>query len=224
MEFGVPKRREFTENKEKYPTLAVLTVNKLGGKKSARMITFNSLAIEKLGLDLDSNVAQVSFAFDKLDDSVAVANTSGLENQAEVRVAKTSKSVSDKSYFEALKKQFNVPVEDELELQLVENGKEYNGFPVFNLVKLEATDATQAVVDEAVAETYPVYETVENTSPEGNHEETSVEPANAAEIDTDFENVTETAQEGTEEAVEENVVKDSTPSGLGSSNPFDFVQ
>jgi len=155
MEFGVPRRREVSSNKEKYANIAVITVSAFRGKGTARLLTLNKKAIEDLGLDLDQD-AQVSFSFDKMHNSVSVANTTGLKNVSEVRVAKTSKSLSDKKYFEAIKENFNVNIEDEVELKLVDNNADFNGFKTFKLEKLLAGDVMTDTVNEAIAETIVV--------------------------------------------------------------------
>lgn len=160
MEFGVPRRREVSQNKEKYENIAVITALPFKGKGTGRILSLNKKAVEFLGLNFDAKdaagidiEAQVSFSFDKMHNTVSIANTTGLKNVAEVKVAKTSKSLSDKKYFEAIKENFGVGLEDELELKLVYKDQDFNGFKTFQLDKLEATDVLAATVEEAVAET-----------------------------------------------------------------------
>lgn len=152
MEFGVPRRREVSASKEKYENIAVITVSEFKGKGTGRTITLNKKAIEGLGLDFDKE-PQVSFSFDGMKQTVSVANTTGLKNVSEVKVAKTSKSVSDKAYFEAIKANFGVKIEDSVELKLIDNNEDFNGFKTFKLEKLESTDVLNATVAEAVSET-----------------------------------------------------------------------
>lgn len=193
MEFGVPKRRIESVNKEKYENIAVITVGAYKGKGTGRTITLNKKAIEGLGLNFEdeNNFAQVSFSFDKMRNAVSIANTTGLKNVAEVRVAKTSKSVSDKPYFEAIKENFGAKPEDVLELKLTDNNQDFNGFKTFGLSILESTGVTKSVVDEAAAETASIETVAETVSP--SLEETVSQP-------DDFEEQPETTQEGTEEA------------------------
>lgn len=151
MEFGVPKRREFTASKEKYENISVITVSEFKGKGTGRTLTFNKKAVESLGLDFEKE-AQVSFSFDKMSGTVIVANTTGLKNVSEVKVAKTSKSISDKAYFEAIKENFKVDIAASVELKMIQDG-EFNGFPTFKLEKLESTDVMNGIVQEAAQET-----------------------------------------------------------------------
>jgi hypothetical protein len=152
MIFGAPRRRELVIKKEKYENIAVITVSEFKGKGTGRTITLNKKAIESLGLDFDKE-PQVSFSFDGMKQTVSVANTTGLKNVSEVKVAKTSKSVSDKAYYEAIKANFGVKIEDSVELKLIDNNEDFNGFKTFKLEKLEATDVVESTVAEAVAET-----------------------------------------------------------------------
>jgi len=155
MEFGVPKRREAGSSKEKYENVAVLTVSEFKGKGTGRTISLNAKAIEGLGIDFENPEVLISFSFDKLASRVSIANTTGLEGMSGVRLAKTSKSVSDKSYFEAIKSNFNVKVEDSAEFLLTETGGEFNGQKVLSLSLMGAVDIMNETVSEAVAETNP---------------------------------------------------------------------
>lgn len=166
MNFGAPRRREVSSNKEKYETLAVLTVSAYKGKGTARALTLNAKAIEDLGIDFDvlaeDGVAKkdvhISFSFDTMKETVTIANTSGLEGVSGVRLAKTSKMASDKAYFDAIKKHFGINAEDEVEILLTKNEFGFNGHPTMNLSLLTATEKLDTVVEDAVAETAPVAE------------------------------------------------------------------
>jgi len=160
MEFGVPRRREVSQNKEKYENIAVITASPFKGKGTGRILSLNKMAVEVLGLNFENKdavgkdiEAQVSFSFDKMHGTVSIANTTGLINVSEVRVAKTSRSLSDKKYFDAIKENFGVKPEDEVEFKLIDNEQDFNGFKTFKLEKLLATDVLEATVTEAAAET-----------------------------------------------------------------------
>lgn len=158
MEFGVPKRREFSAKKEKYENIAVITISEFKGKGTGRTITLNEKAIVDLGIDFEKEV-RISFSFDVINPKVVIANTTGLENVAGVKLAKTSKSSSDKAYFDAIKAHFGVKLEDAVELTLTADG-EFNGFPTMKLAMFTATDKMESVVDDAVAEVAPAVETI----------------------------------------------------------------
>jgi hypothetical protein len=153
MEFGVPKRRELSAKKEKYENIAVITISEFKGKGTGRTITLNEKAIVDLGIDFEKEV-RISFSFDVINPKVVIANTTGLENVAGVKLAKTSKSSSDKAYFDAIKAHFGVKLEDAVELSLTKDG-EFNGFPTMKLALLTATDKMENVIEEAVAEATP---------------------------------------------------------------------
>lgn len=164
MEFGVPRRREASSNNEKYENLAVITISEFKGKGTGRTITLNKKAIEGLGIDFEKE-ARISFSFNSLDESVVIANTTGLEGVAGVKLAKTSKSSSDKAYFEAIKKNFNVKLEDEVEF-LMTAGEEFNGNKTFKLSILAATTVMESTVEEASEETAPNASNVAKTTEE----------------------------------------------------------
>lgn len=161
MEFGAPKRREANANKEKYENIAVLTISEYKGKGTARSLSLNNNAIEVLGFDFDALAADgvtkvdsmISFSFDPIKETVTLANTSGLEGVSGVRLAKTSKSASDKAYFDAIKKHFGVLPEQELELKLTLNDFQFNEKPTMNLSLLTANDKMETVVEEAIIPT-----------------------------------------------------------------------
>lgn len=163
MEFGAPKRREASSNKDKYDNIAVLTVSAFKGKGTARALILNNNAIAALGINFDAIAADgvnkvdamISFSFDAIKETITLANTSGLEGVSGVRLAKTSKSAADKSYFDAIKKHYGVAVEDEVEILLTPNDFEFNGNITMNLSLLTATAKLETVVEEAVAVTEP---------------------------------------------------------------------
>lgn len=152
MEFGVPRRREAGVNKEKYEGIAVLTASEFKGKGTGRTLSLNAKAIEGLGIDFSKD-AMISFSFNGIEKSVVIANTSGLEGVSGVRIAKTSKSVSDKPYFEAIKANFEIKVEDAVEFLLTKTENEFNGNPTFFLSVITSVDKMNETVKEAVAET-----------------------------------------------------------------------
>jgi hypothetical protein len=225
MIFGAPRRREVSIKKEKYENIAVITVSEFKGKGTGRLITLNKKAIEDLGLDFEKE-PQVSFSFDKMAGTVSIANTTGLKNVSEVKVAKTSKSVSDKKYFEAIKENFNVAIESQVELKLIDNDQDFNGFKTFRLEKLESTDVLASVVAEAVAETAQVvtedltvvdaetiYEVTPETLPEW-PEEAPIEHIQEQSAERDvFETVAE-------ETIAEELPVAETEETIDADNPF----
>ena len=153
MEFGVPRRRESGSSNEKFENVAVLTASEFKGKGTGRTLSLNKKAIEGLGIDFEAkDGALISFSFNKIEGTVSIANTTGLEGMSGVRLAKTSKSVSDKAYFEAIKANFGIKVEDSAEFLLTKTENEFNGNPVFTLSAITAVDVLSETVNEAVAE------------------------------------------------------------------------
>jgi len=151
MNFGAPRRRENTVNKEKYPTKPVITISEFKGKGTGRKITLNPSAIEALLINFDKEVL-ISFSFDSIAGTVLIADTSGLENMSGVRLAATSKSLSDKSYFESIKKQFGITIEESCELLMTKGPAEFNGKSTYLLSLITAVDAISETVAEAVSE------------------------------------------------------------------------
>jgi hypothetical protein len=151
MEFGVPRRREAGSSNEKFENVAVLTVSEFKGKGTGRTLSLNKKAIEVLGIDFEKEEVLISFSFNKIENTVSIANTTGLEGMSGVRLAKTSKSVSDKSYFEAIKANFGVKVEDAAEFLLTDTKNEFNGKPVLSLSLMTAVDVLGETVNQAAA-------------------------------------------------------------------------
>lgn len=155
LNFGVPRRREASSNSEKFENVAVLTASEFKGKGTGRTLTLNKKAIELLGIDFEVDAALISFSFNTIEKTVSVANTTRLEGMSGVKLAKTSKSVSDKPYFEAIKANFGIKVEDAAEFLLTNTGNKFNGHPVLSLSLMTAVDVLKETVNDAVAETTP---------------------------------------------------------------------
>jgi hypothetical protein len=153
MNFGAPRRRENTVNTEKYPTTPVVTISEFKGKGTGRKITLNPAAIAALSINFEKD-ALISFSFDVFAGTVLIANTSGLENMSGVRLAATSKSISDKAYFESIKKQFNVKSEDACELLMTKGADQFNGIDTYFLSLITAVDQITSTVTEAIVESF----------------------------------------------------------------------
>jgi hypothetical protein len=166
MMFGAPRRRENTVNNEKNPTIPVVTISEFKGKGTGRKITLNPMAIKALNINFDKEVL-ISFSFDVFAGTVLIANTSGLENMSGVRLAATSKSVSDKSYFDSIKKQFEVNTEDACELLMTKGSESFNGNDTYFLSLITAGDKMASTVGEAVAESAPEPEMESDFEPAG---------------------------------------------------------
>lgn len=153
MLFGVPNRKIVAVEKEQFPNNAIITLLPFKGKGTSRSIGFNKKAIEILGLSFENAEvpAQVSFSFDTINHKIFVANTTGLTGVAEVKVAKTSMSASDKKYFEAIRAHFESPAEETLLLEAKFSGEEFNDFPLLELnLYSEAIENTTEHVSEEV--------------------------------------------------------------------------
>lgn len=104
--FGIPTQR--SKNEEKHPNQAVLTVQALGEKGTARKIDINTRAAELLGLKLDGS-DKVNFAFNMEDDKKVVyfANTTLVENPTNIKVTKQA-TFADKKMHSYLSKVFEL--------------------------------------------------------------------------------------------------------------------
>jgi hypothetical protein len=146
MLFGVPNRKVVAVEKEQFPNNAIITLLPFKGKGTSRSIGFNKKIAEILGLSFENAEvpAQVSFSFDTINHKIFVANTTGLTGVAEVKVAKTSMTASDKKYFEAIRAHFESPAEETLLLEARPSGEEFNNCP---LLEISLYQAKEVVVE-----------------------------------------------------------------------------
>lgn len=137
MNFGVPNLRA-VKQVEKYSTLGVITLEPTGHKKGRKFV-FNKKALEMLGLSIrqfaDAKLEQVegasiAFSFDM--ETIMIANTTGLTNIKEVLLTKEG-SITNKDYYEYIKRLLNKEESDEVELFMEETSNVFNGQKVFKL-------------------------------------------------------------------------------------------
>lgn len=137
MEFGVPSKRRTV--KEKYPETPVITLLPFEGENTSRKMEFNKKAYEVMGLDPE-NTNEVAFSFNKsnyADNSIV--NVNGFSIESALNLAKNHK-VSNKAHYEELKKRYDVSLEEELELTIVDSGAEFQGNKVFKLVTVKSLE------------------------------------------------------------------------------------
>lgn len=197
MDFGVPSKKRVATIK--YPDTPVITLLPYEGENTSRKIEFNKKAYALMNLTLD-DINDVAFSFNKsnfADNSVVNANS--LSSDASLKVAKNGK-ISNKAHYEEIKTRYGAKMEDELELTIVDSGREFNGIKVFKLVTLESLNKSieeekakgLEVEDEVVVEQEqtPVAPSTSFGSNE-EEEEDKLEPvsANGMDIDPAWENI-----------------------------------
>jgi hypothetical protein len=157
MEFGVPSKKRVKT--EKYPNTAVITLAPFEGENTSRKILFNNKAYEALGLT-KGEINLVAFSFNKSDfTDNKIVNAATLNSDASLKISKNG-TLSNKSHYEEIKTRYNVPMAGELELTVVDSGKEFAGVTVFDLVTLESV---QQATSESESEEETAPETVEGT-------------------------------------------------------------
>lgn len=135
LNFGVPNQREKRE--EKYPTIAVMTLEPTG-EGLGRKMHFNDTALALLGVT--ETKTQLSFSFSGND--VFIVNTSGIDNCAGLNVGKTTNGFSDKKHYNFIKGRIHqMDDASTLELFFEETENEFNGNKVFKLIPQNAVNS-----------------------------------------------------------------------------------
>lgn len=135
MEFGVPSKKRVAQ--EKYPETPVITLLPFEGENTSRKMEFNNKAYEILGLN-QGDYNHVAFSFDKSDfTNNMIVNANEFKIDAALRISKNGK-LSNKSHYEEIKNRYNVDMEKELELVLIQSDQQYSGHPIFKLVTLKS--------------------------------------------------------------------------------------
>lgn len=233
LNFGVPNLR--TKKEEKYPNDGVLTVKVLEKKGGGRKIEFNPKAIEMLGIDVENEKNRVAFSFVAGTTKIYIANRTGEDTKQDIKVTK-QESISDKRYYEYIKKLLGLDIEgqEDVELKLTNVAGQYNGNNVYEVELLSTVDinTTDVVAEHPMTEALdaPVADEtvipvdsalVENTNV---IDETPVETVEATVIDGDVEEVSNEPIAGTEDFVgnTEEVKETPVPSFVApkSNNPF----
>lgn len=151
--FGVPNLR--LKKEEKYPDMGVLTMLPLEKKGGGRKIELNSKAIELLGIDTQDENNRIAFSFSPGTTKIYIANRTGEKTKSDIKVTK-QESVSDKRYYEYIKKLlgFEVEGQEAVELKLTNVVGNYNNNPVYEVeLLIEETgdiNDTSTEVEEAV--------------------------------------------------------------------------
>lgn len=138
MDFGVPNLRK--AKKEKYEHFGVITLEPTG-VKLARKMNFNTKAKELLKIDDKGVINQVAFSF--MGNDIFIANVNGLTGVSEVKLTKEG-NISNKKYYEHIKKLINKDEADEVEFFLKSTPNEFNGVQVFELT---LTQPEEEIVD-----------------------------------------------------------------------------
>jgi len=119
--FGIPLKREKKTEKYDFP---VLTMQKEPGFKGARRFLLNKSAMELLGLTHDTQET-VSIGFPQQNEGrfVIGRNTENKDNNAKFRysVHKTENSFSNGQLYEAMKKELNLDLSNDVEFIIHEN-------------------------------------------------------------------------------------------------------
>lgn len=198
LNFGVPNLR--TKREEKYPNDGVLTVKALEKKGGGRKIEFNPKAIEMLGIDVENDKNRVAFSFIAGTTKIYIANRTGEDTKQDIKVTK-QESISDKRYYEYIKKLLGLDIEgqEDVELKLTNVAGNYNGNNVYEVELLSTVDINTTDV---VAE-HPMTE-----AQDAPIADETVIPVDEALVEAPVETVVETDMETTE-TVEVEVVNDS---------------
>lgn len=119
--FGIPLKREKKTEKYNFP---VLTMQKEPGFKGARRFLLNKSAIELLGLTHDAQET-VSIGFPQQNEGRFVigrtTNNIGVPEKFKYIVHKTENSFSNGQLYEAMKKELNLDLSNDVEFIIHEN-------------------------------------------------------------------------------------------------------
>lgn len=160
MDFGIPQLNRVKKKEEKYEHLGVITLEPAEPGKSRRIV-FNTKGAELLNINDKGIDNQIAFSF--TGDKIYVANMNGLEGHSEVKVTKQN-NVSNKKYYDYIKKLVKKNDEDEVEFFLIPTENTFNNTTVYQLVLEQPSEEISNVnLDEVPVQEYNPNE-VQDTS------------------------------------------------------------
>lgn len=121
--FGVPLKRQKKNMIEKYPDIPILTLEAIEDETKNTKMRLNKKAYKVLNLN-EEDANYMAFSFNAVTGEIVVINANKFDSGNNIRISKNG-VMSNKKHFYLLRKMFNTPDNEDLEVQILDTGRTY---------------------------------------------------------------------------------------------------